>query len=324
MADQPGGESTGTVVLALALNAVIAIAKAIGGALSGSGAMMSEAAHSIADTLNEAFLLTALKRSDRPADVAHPFGYGMERFFWALLAAVGIFVSGAVFSFFEGYRTLTEPSGDEGGFLVPYVVLGIAFVMEGTSWLKAVRQVRREAREADQDIVTHLRRSDDPTVKTVASEDSAALVGLVLAFLGILLHQLTGNPVFDGLASLLIGCVLTWVAYALGRDSKGLLIGEAAGPEERQRLYDHLVGYPEVDDVVDLLTMRIGTGRLLVAVRLDFAADISSDQLEQASTRIERDLKDRFPDVVQVFLDATGRGDTAARAQRRARQRLQT
>lgn len=308
------------MLIALAANALIAVAKAVAGVLSGSGALLSEAAHSVADTGNEAFLLTALRRGDRPADEQHPFGYGKERFFWSLLAAVGIFIAGAVFSWFEGYRTLTETHGDSGGFLAGYVVLGLAAVLEGASWARAVRQLRGEATAHHAGMIDYVRTSDDPTVKTVASEDSAALVGILVAFLGILLHQLTGDPVYDGIASLLIGAVLVYVAFALGRDNMGLLIGEAASPGMRRRLADVVNSFDEVDELVDLQTMRIGTRRLLVAARVDFGCDLSSDEIEQLSARIERKVHEQVPDVDQLFLDATAATEPGARARRTARQ----
>lgn len=314
------GASTRTVLIALSVNALIAVAKGVAGAISGSGALVSEAAHSVADTINEVFLLTALRRGDRPADEQHPFGYGKERFFWSLLAAVGIFVAGAMFSFFEGYRTLTEPQGDSAGFIVPYVVLGLAAALEGTSWLRAVRQIRGEARAHERGIVQYIRSSDDPTVKTVASEDSAALVGILIAFAGILLHQLTGDAVYDGVASLLIGLVLVYVAFALGQDNMGLLIGEAATQDVRRGLAAALRSFGEVDEVVDLQTMRMGTRRLLVAARLDFGQRMSSDQIEQLSTRIEQRLHEQFPQVDQVFLDPTAAAEPGARDRRAARE----
>ncbi|MGH3099131.1 MAG: cation diffusion facilitator family transporter [Streptosporangiales bacterium] len=310
MADQ-GGESTGTVLLALAMNALIAIVKGIGGFLTGSSALLSEAGHSVSDTMNQAFLFIALKRSSKPPDEQHPFGYGQERFFWALIAAVGIFAAGAMFSFLETYLALTESGSEEAfGFYVSYIVLGIALIAESASLAKAVRQTRKEASAAGRGLVEHIRKSDDPTVKTVASEDTAAVTGVVIAFIGIALHQLTGNGVFEGIASFLIGVLLTYVAFALARDNKDLLIGEAADPRLRKQMTDHLASYAEIDAVAALYTMHLGTRRLLVAARLDLASTLSSDQVEDISTRIDRDMRERWPEVEQVFLDAT---DTSGR-----------
>lgn len=220
------GESSSTVVLAGVANFGIAIAKLVGGLVSGSTAMLAEAAHSFADTVNQVFLLTGLKRSERPADSSHPFGYAQERYFWALLAAVGIFVLGAGYSIYEGIHALLKPE-EQGSLTIAYVVLGIAFVLEGASWAKAVHQVRGEAADADRTFTEHLRTTPDPTVKTVAFEDSAALVGIVLAAAGITLHHVTGAGYWDGVASISIGVLLIGVAYALGRQNMALLIGQS-------------------------------------------------------------------------------------------------
>lgn len=181
----------------------------------------------------------------------------------------------------------------------------MAFVAEGTSLIRALRQTRREAREAERGLVEHVRISDDPTVKPVASEDSAAVVGIVIAFAGIGLHQLTGNSVYDAVASFAIGALLTYVAFVLARDNRGLLIGEAAAPRLRRQLAERLADYPEVSAVVELLTMRMGTDRVLVAARIDLAPHVDSERIEEVSTRIEKDLHERWPEVDQVFLDAT-------------------
>ena len=190
-------ESTGTVLLAGTANLVIAVAKLVGGLVSGSTAMLAEAAHSFADTLNQVFLMAALKRSQKPADVQHPFGYGMERYFWSLIAAVGIFVLGAGYSIFEGIKAVLE-SEELGSLKISYVVLALAFLFEGASWLKAVRQLSREADGKERGFFEHLRITPDPTAKTVAFEDTAALVGIVLAAVGITLHHLTGHGYWDG------------------------------------------------------------------------------------------------------------------------------
>jgi cation diffusion facilitator family transporter len=221
-------ESTGTVIVALIANLAIAAAKITAGLIGGSSAMLAEGAHSVADTTNQVFLLTSLRLSKKAPDDTHPFGYGKERFFWSLLAAVGIFVSGAVFSIYEGVHGLLSGESEVPGYLLSYAVLLVSFVAEGTSWLKAVRQLRGEARAAGRGLIEHVRLSSDPTVKTVFSEDTAALIGLVLAALGLGLHQLTGQAYWDAGAAIAIGVLLAVVAYLLGRDTKEMLIGEAA------------------------------------------------------------------------------------------------
>jgi cation diffusion facilitator family transporter len=300
-------ESRGTVLLAFSANLAIAVAKTAAGVITLSSAMLAEAAHSWADTLNQIFLLTSLRKAQRPADSIHPFGYGKERFFWTLLAAVGIFVTGAGFSVFEGVSSLLthRKSPDSTEFAITYAVLGFSFLLEGTSLLRAVRQVRAEAREQGRSFLTHLRRSHDPTVKAVASEDGAAVTGILLAALGIGLHQATGSAVYDASASIVIGLLLAWIAYALGRDTKDLLIGEAADPELRLDIQHAVAQHPEVDAVLELLTMQMSPDDVLVAMKVDFREGVDSDRIEQVSTEIERELMAELPSVRHVFLDAT-------------------
>jgi cation diffusion facilitator family transporter len=268
--------------------------------------MLAEGAHSVADTVNELFLLTSLRRSARPADSSHPFGYGAERFFWSLLAAIGIFVSGAVFSMYQAINGLTGPAREGGhSYGWSYLVLGLAFVAEGTSWARSVIQLRREARAADRGFRDHLRRSRDPTVKTVFSEDAAALAGVMIAAAGIGLHQMTGDRVWDAAAAMAIAVLLTFIAFRLGRHNMKLLIGQSADPELRQQLWDELMVVPEVDAVIELLTMHIGTDEILLAARLDLADGLDSDDIEDVSSRIEHEIGRRHPEVTQVFLDAT-------------------
>ena len=300
-------ESKSTVLLAFAVNLVIAIAKTAAGLLTLSSAMLAEAAHSWADTTNQVFLLFALKRSQRPADTTHPFGYGKERYFWSLLAAVGIFVTGALFSIYQGVEGLLHPHREVSGreFVVSYVVLGVAFLLEGSSLAKALRQLNGEARILRRGLLEQLRRSNDPTVKTVASEDSAAVAGLLLAAAGLVLHQLTGSGVFDAAASMAIGLLLAWIAYALGRDTKELLIGESADPELRLDIMALLIGYDGVTGLLDMLTMQLSPEHVLVAAKVDFRDHLGAAEIERLCNRIERDLQEKFPVVTHLYLDPT-------------------
>jgi cation diffusion facilitator family transporter len=300
-------ESKKTVLAALFANLAIAAAKTVAGLLGGSAAMLAEAAHSFADTMNQVFLLVSLSLGDREPDEDHPFGYGKERFFWALLAAVFIFVSGALFSLWQGVHGLLVGETVEGGYLLTYGVLVFALVAEGSSWWRAAHQVRSEAATAGKPVRVYVRQSNDPTVKTVLFEDSAAVAGVLLALAGVGLHQLTGMAFFDAGASILIGVLLAYIAYRLGRDTKGLLIGEAARPEQREALRRTILAYPEVEAVLELLTMHLGPASLLVAVRLDLRDGLSSQQVEAVSTRIEAELAEVVPEVTQVFLDPTPR-----------------
>jgi cation diffusion facilitator family transporter len=299
-------ESHKTVYIALAANAGIGVAKFLGGAVSGSTAMLAEGAHSFADTTNQLFLLASLNLAERKPDAEHPFGYGKERFFWSFLAAVFIFVSGALFSIYEGLHRMfsDEKPGSVG---VAFAVLGVGVVLEGTSLLRAARQTHGEASAARRTFVRHIRVSRDPTTKTVVFEDSAAVVGLFLAAAGLGLSALTGSVLWDGLASVLIGVVLAVVAFLLGRDTKNLLIGSSALPEEREALERVFAEHEDVDELIDLLTMAIGPDSLLVAAHFDPASDLDSDGVERLASELDRRLRDVVPQVGQVFLDPTKR-----------------
>src|SRR3954454_4708910 len=255
-------ESVGTVLIAGAANLAIAVAKLVGGLISGSSAMLAEAAHSFADTLNQVFLMAALKRSQKPADVRHPFGYGMERYFWSLLAAVGIFVLGAGYSVYEGVKAVLSPE-ELGSLTVSYIVLAFSFVFEGTSWLKAVRQLGREAGEKGRGFFEHLRITPDPTAKTVAFEDSAAVIGIVLAAAGITLHHVTGQGFWDGAASIAIGLLLVVVAYSLGQQNKRALIGEALPQAAQDAIRTTIIESDGIDSLVEMLTMRMSPTEVL-------------------------------------------------------------
>ncbi len=309
-----GGESTLTVVLAGAVNLTIAVLKLIAGIITGSGAMLSEAAHSVADTFTEVLLLTALKRSERPADRMHPFGYGKERYFWSLLAAVSIFASGAMFAFYEGFSTVFGHGEAQTTSIIGYIVLAVAFALESASWVQAVKQVRKESKAANRTMWAYLRLIDDPTPKTVLFEDSAALTGLLLAFAGIGLHQLTGSEVWDGAASIAIGVLLAFVAYLLGRTNRGLLIGRQADPEMVRSIRDHLSAAPEIEVVVDLQTMLMGADQVLVCARVDFDDSLGAADVERACVRMATELTSGFNDVTEVFIEPVPRTDPALRA----------
>ena len=307
-------ESTLTVLVALGANLAIAVLKLVAGVLTGSAAMLAEAGHSIADTFTEGFLLTALRRSGRPADRTHPFGYGKERYFWSLMAAVSIFTSGALFAFYEGFSSIFGEPREQSNPLVGYLVLAFAFVLEGISWLRAVRQLRAEAAQEGRSVRRYLRLIDDPTVKTVFFEDSAALVGVLLAFGGLAMHDVTGTALWDGLASVLIGVLLAGVAYLLGRTNLGLLIGRQADPDIVRGARELLSSAPEVEVVVDLLTMVTGTDQVLLCARLDFEENLTSTDLELACVRMAGELRDRFPDLDEIFLEPVPRSDPELRA----------
>ncbi|HEX5404726.1 MAG TPA: cation diffusion facilitator family transporter [Pseudonocardiaceae bacterium] len=303
-------ESMGTVLLAAAVNLAIAAAKAVGGVLSGSSAMLSEAAHSLADTVTEVLLLTALRRSARPADARHPLGYGPERYFWAFLASVATFIGGAVFAVTDGIRTILNGE-DLGSPLVSYIVLGIAFILESTSLIRGVLQSKREAGRWSVPLRTYLRHTPDTTVKAVVFEDTAAIVGLVLAASGLIGSQLTGSDIYDGISSILIGVSLAFVAFTLGRDNMSLLIGRSVPNRILDGIREEIVAPGVVDGVGDLAAILLGPDEILVAAKVDFVDTASAAEVEEACEAVERGLVDRFPAIRQVFLDPTANLDAA-------------
>jgi cation diffusion facilitator family transporter len=307
-------ESMFTVLVALAANAGIGVAKLFAGLLSGSSALLSEAAHSAGDTCTELLLVTALRRSERPADPVHPFGYGKERYFWSLIAAVAIFVSGAAFSFWEGMRTIVGANEPLRHAWVNYAVLLVAFILEGTSFVRAARHTREEADQRQRSAQSYIRDPDDPTIKSVLFEDSAALIGIVIATVGVALHQVTGNSVWDGIASLLIGGLLVMAAFLLAKTCKDLLIGKQADPRLVQAIQRTLEEQPEIIDVVDLVTMMVGTDRIMVGARVDFVDGCSSALLEEACVRIDGLLRDRYTGLDEIFIQPVPREDPELRS----------
>jgi cation diffusion facilitator family transporter len=298
------------VLTAGAANVVVAVLKLAAGLLAGSSAMLAEAAHSLADTLNQGLLLTSLRLGARPGDREHPFGYGQDRYFWSLLSAFGIFIAGAGFSVFEGILSLRRPAG-EGSPLLAYIVLAVSFAAEGTSLYRAYSQSRDQARSRKMSLLDHVRESPDTTVKTALFEDTAAIAGLLLALGGLILRQLTGSGVWDGSASIAIGLLLVLVALRLGRDSRELLIGRSADDEQLRAIRAEIEGTPGVDGLVELLTMHLGPDRLIVGARVDLSDDISTDQAEQLADRIDSRLAEKLAVVPHVFLDPTGRSGSA-------------
>ena len=317
---EEGGERLLTVLLALAANFGVGVLKLIAGLLSGSGALLSEAAHSVGDCTTEVLLLVALRRSDKPADREHPFGYGKERYFWSLLAAGAIFVSGAAFSVYQGLHTILGSAEESSSELwINYPVLGLAFLFEGTSFVQAIRQMRTHARQQRRSLRNSFLDPDDPTVNSVAMEDSAALIGLLVAAAGVGLHQLTGDAVYDGIASLVIGALLLLVAFVLARSCEALLIGKQASGNLLRAIEHELEIQDEILDVVDLLTMRTGAGRVLVCLRVDFVDELNASEVETACARIDKHLLDRFDVLDEIFIQPVSRDDERIKERVRAR-----
>jgi cation diffusion facilitator family transporter len=317
--EEAAGGSGRTVMLAILANAGVGVLKLIAGLVSGSGALLSEAAHSAGDTSTELLLLTALRRSSRPADEVHPFGYGKERYFWSLLAAVAIFVSGATFSVYEGLHTILAGAESAHLLWINYPVLALAFVFEGISLRQAVRQTHSEARERERPVSAVVRDPHDPTVRSVVLEDSAALIGIAIAASGVGLHQITGSPVWDGAASLVIGALLLVAAVLLARTCQALLVGKQADARLMRRIEARIEEQDEVDDVVDLLTMMLGVDRVLLCARVDFIDGFSAADLERACVRMDHLLHKDFPELDEVFIQPASKSDRRVQARVRAR-----
>jgi cation diffusion facilitator family transporter len=300
-----GGESLLTVLVATGANLLIAVAKAVAGVLSGSAAMLSEAVHSFADTITEVLLLVAIRRGERPPDPEHPLGYGRETYVWALLAAVSTFVAGAGFAITQGVHTILRHGAAEGHFVVNYAVLAVAFVLESVSLRTALRQVRDKAADWETSPGRYLRLTSDTTVKAVALEDSAALVGILLAAGGLGLEQLTGRAVWDGVASVLIGLLLTVVAIVLGNANLSLLIGQAVPADIRDRVRSEVEAMPHVGEVGDILAVYLGPARMLIAVQVDFDDAASAADVEHVADEVERRLKAVYSGARYVLVDPT-------------------
>jgi cation diffusion facilitator family transporter len=297
-------ESRTTVAVALVANVLVTVTKVTVGIIGGSSALLSEGAHSVSDSVNELFLVASIRRSERPADDRHPFGYGAERFFWSLLAAVGIFVAGGGFSLFEAYRAFTTPSRT-GRWFLEYSALGLAAAFEGVSLIRAIYQVRTEAASAGRAPMEHVVKSADPAMKTVAFEDTIAVFGVAVAVTGVVLHQVTGNGRWEGVASAIIGLLLIFAAFALARDNMSLLIGESVEPALVDTIEATIADHPMVAEVVELLTRYLGAHEVLVAARVILVEGLTSGQIARMSSEIDARVRQCDAEVTQVFIDAT-------------------
>jgi cation diffusion facilitator family transporter len=308
MAENKGvrDEEKGTkrsIYAALVANALIAVSKFVAGFISGSSSLLAEGAHSVADTINQVFLRISLPLSRSGPDREHPFGHGKDRFFWSLLVAVGLFVAGAVFSIYEGVTAITGESERNESYLIAYVVLGAAFVFEAGALVVSSREFGRAAREENRSFWEHFKVTRNTTMKVPLYEDAAALVGLVIAGAGLLLTQLTGNRVFDGLGAIGVGLVLGFVAFELGRDSRALLLGEAVPPEDEEQLREIITSFDEVSDILRLLTMHLGPNAVLVNAEIHVVDGLDTDQIEELLERITGVMREEVPEVVETFIE---------------------
>lgn len=294
-------ENPVVVYAAIAANLIIAAAKFVAAYFSGSSAMLSEGIHSLVDTGNESLLLLGIQRSRKPADDLHPFGHGMELYFWSLIVAIALFGIGGGMSFYEGVTHLQH------GVAVAdprwsYAVLAIAFVAEGTSWTIALRRLLKERQ--GRSLWHTIRYSKDPSVYTVLAEDSAALLGVVVAFLGVFIGHRFKVPYADGGASIVIGMILAAVALFLAYESRSLLMGESADTRVVQRIRKLAQADPAVLHVLRPLTMYFGPREVLLNLEVEFQPDLSAHEVAAAVDRLESQIRHEEPAIKRIFIEA--------------------
>ncbi|WP_166831329.1 cation diffusion facilitator family transporter [Thalassoroseus pseudoceratinae] len=287
---------------AIAGNGAIAVTKFIAAGITGSSAMLSEGIHSVVDTGNGALLLLGIRLSQRPADDEHPFGYGLDLYFWTLIVAVLIFGIGGGVSFYEGIQHVMHP-GELQDPTANYIVLGLAIVFEGAAWWLALKGFL-QAKNKDHGVWQAIRHSKDPTTFAVLFEDSAAMLGLVVAFLGIYFGHLFEMPVLDGVASIIIGLILMGVALLLIRETRGLLIGESADPTTVANVRQIATNDPAVQRVRKPLTLHFGPETILLALDVHFHDELSADDVETAIDRLEEAIRAQHPQIKHIFLEA--------------------
>jgi cation diffusion facilitator family transporter len=287
------------VLAALAGNLAIAVIKFAAAAATGSSAMLSEGVHSLVDTANEVLLLYGLRRAARPADAAHPFGHGRELYFWSFIVALLVFALGAGVSFYEGIEHLRHPHPIRRP-LVNYLVLLASFASEGASWWVAFKAFR--AGKGSLGYFAAFRSSKDPTTFTVLFEDSAALAGLVIAAAGVAASQALGQPRLDGAASIAIGVVLVVASLLLARETKALLIGEAAHPHVRDSILRIAAADPDVRSVNGILTVQMGPSQVVAALSAEFHDALTTTQIERCVSRLESAIQKAHPDVATLFV----------------------
>lgn len=300
------------VIAAIAGNLAIAVSKFVAAAITGSSAMLSEGIHSVVDTGNGILMLHGMRQSQKGADARYPFGRGKELYFWALLVAICIFAVGGGMSVYEGILHVIHPVATES-LIWNYCVLGFALFFEALSFRVAMQEVRRIKRQ-DESIIQFVRRSKDPSTFTILLEDTAALLGLILAFLGVLLGQVLHLPWIDGAASIAIGLLLMGVAVFLTMETKGLLVGESADSAQVEAIKRRVLADPEIESVGELLTMQLGPHEVLVNIEVNFKPGLSVAALDAALDRIENDMRALNGDIKKVFVEAGSlRGQAADR-----------
>jgi cation diffusion facilitator family transporter len=298
---EPRDESLRTVLVALAANAAIAVAKGTAAALTGSPALFAETLHTVADGGNEVLLYVAIRRSSHPADASHPFGYGPERYYWALLAAIGMFVVGGAVSILEGIRALMDPPELEA-FWAGVAVLVVAIVLDGTSRAVAVRQLRAQSRQRGVTVRQFLRETADPTVVTVYFEDTVDVLGAALALVAITLHRLTGSAIPDALGSIVIGALLCYLALRLTRRNRQLLTNQSVPNRYVRSLRTRLETEETVRAVVRLDAVYLGPADVLMAADIEMTDDLSGRDVARELARLSADLRREIPVISRLYL----------------------
>ncbi len=301
-----GSESLLTILIAFSANLLIAIAKSVAAAISGSASLVAEAAHSWADTGNEIFLLIADRRSARPRDESHPLGYGRAAYVWSMFAAFGLFAVGSAVSVLHGVQEL-RATGKDSDYLIGYLVLAVAFVLEGTSFLQALRQTRGAATRVGLHPLRYIDRTSNATLRAVFAEDSAALVGLVIAALGLGLHQLTGNAVYDALGSILVGVLLGVVAVFLISRNIDFLTGQSVGAQTRENALGALLAVPQIEAVTFLYIEYVGPNRVFLIASVDLVGDDDESEIAELHQRIE-DRLEQHPFIERALLTLSAPG----------------
>lgn len=290
-----------SIYAALTGNFLVAVTKFAAAIITSSSAMLSEGIHSLVDTGNQFLLLFGLKESKKPANELYPYGHGKEVYFWSFVVAILIFALGAGVSVYEGISHLINPNPIEDPF-VNYIVLSLAFVFEGITLIIAVKQFSKE--KGKYSYIEAVHRGKDPTNFVVLFEDSAAVIGIITAFIGIFLVQITGNQYFDGIASIIIGIILGVTASLLAYETKGLLIGESANKEIISKIREIILSINEIENINELLTMHMGPDYILVNIAVDFIDSINSNEVEKIVSQLDKIIKDALPDVKRIFIEA--------------------
>jgi cation diffusion facilitator family transporter len=306
-------DSARTVLVALLAGLAVALAKVAAAVISGSTAMAAEASHSLADTANDLFLLVAQRRSTRPRDKRHPFGYGREAYFWALIAALGVFVAGAAFSLREGINDLIHP-GTTSSFAVAYVVLGVSTIFDLVSFRQSAHQMNAEARSAKRTILDQAAATSDPSLRAVFNEDAVSIGGDVFALIGLGLSQIIGSSVPQAVAAVLIALVLIRISLRLVKRNHDFLVGQPLSPADTERVRAFLLAYPGVTAIQQLVVTYIGPGQVWVLVRINVAHDLLADQITALTCGVEAAMKAESSNIYRVDVVPIGEGQTVSDA----------